>query len=989
MANPILPIQAGATLPSQEHEDEIQQMEMNERDVAKLEEALGLESQDVDMEQEVIELDDGSVVVNFKPKDGPLKNPDFYVNLAEELDEDDLDELAQNYLDLIDVDKEARKERDKQYEDGLRRTGLGKDAPGGATFDGASKVVHPVMAEACVDFAASASRELLPPDGIVKSRIQGEIDRVREAISERKTNFMNWQLDTQIPEYRDEMHILLTQTPLGGSQYLKWRYDNEQKRPTCEWVPIDNMLLPYSATSFYTAQRVTEVQDITEDILKQRIDQGIYRDIEDYHVSDTALDDQTQSKKANDKIEGASRPGKNVDGIRRVYEITCFERLEADDLTDGKRAPYILTIDDTTGKVLSLYRNWESGDEKLTKLDWIVEFKFIPWRGAYAIGLPHLIGGLSAALTGALRALLDAAHINNSQTMLKLKGGRINGQNDRIEPTQVVEIEGAPGVDDVRKLAMPLPFNQPSSTLFSLLGWLTDAAKGVVTTAEEKIGDVNSNTPVGTTQALIEQGSKVFSSIHARLHRSQSKSLEILSRINHWYVEEMDNQSGEEIEVRDFAHNTDVEPVSDPNIFSETQRLAQAQAVLQLANSAPQLYDMRAAHRRVLKQLKVPNIEEILPNPDGIKEANPALENVSMSMGRHAAAYPDQDHLSHLKTHLLFVTDPMLGGNPLIGPQITPLMMEHVKQHFTLYYLQSMRSYVSQAAGGKDVFKLHEERPLDQEAQQALALAAELVAGDTQEKLGGAMPIITQMVQKLQQAKQAQQQEAANADPTAQVILKTQTAETQRKAQEFQSKMQAEMQAQQQDFQVKVAELQAKVQELSVKYDTQTKVDANKNATQIALANINNAADERIASINHGAAFDQMQAQLEHEQNMSAIDAINAADQDIRQHGLTVEQQAFQQQAQQTQAQIEAQHQQALQDQQHQQTLQQQGQEHQQGIQQAGLEHAQGMQQQDQAHTQGLQQQDLDAQAKMMQQDMDHMNTLQQQAAQPQPPTGG
>jgi hypothetical protein len=320
----------------------------------------------------------------------------------------------------------------------------------------------------------------------------------------------------------------------------------------------------------------------------------------------------------------------------------------------------------------------------------------------------------------------------------------------------------------------------------------------------------------------------------------------------------------------------------------------------------------------------------------------------------------------------------MLGGNPLIGPQITPLMMEHVKQHFTLYYLQSMRSYVSQAAGGKDVFKLHEERPLDQEAQQALALAAELVAGDTQEKLGGAMPIITQMVQKMQQAKQAQQQEMANADPTAQVILKTQTAETQRKAQESQAKMQAEMQAQQQEFQLKVAELQAKVQELSVKYDTQTKIDANKNATQIALANINNAADERIASINHGAAFDQMQAQLEHEQNMSAIEAINAADQDIRQHGLTVEQQAFQQQAQQTQAQIEAEHQRIMQDQQHQQALMQQGQQHQQGLQQAGVEHAQG-----------VQQSGLDAQAQMMQQDQEHQNTLQQQAAQPQPPTGG
>jgi hypothetical protein len=289
-----------------------------------------------------------------------------------------------------------------------------------------------------------------------------------------------------------------------------------------------------------------------------------------------------------------------------------------------------------------------------------------------------------------------------------------------------------------------------------------------------------------------------------------------------------------------------------------------------------------------------------------------------------------------------------------------------------------MRSYVSQAAGGKDVFKLHEERPLDQEAQQALALAAELVAGDTQEKLGGAMPIITQMVQKMQQAKQAQQQEAANADPTAQVILKTQTAETQRKAQESQAKMQAEMQAQAQEFQIKVAELQAKVQELSVKYDTQSQVDANKNATQIALANINNAADERIASINHGAAFNQMQAQLEHEQNMSAIDAINAADQDIRQHGLTVEQQAFQQQAQQTQAQIEAEHQRIMQDQQHQQALMQQGQQHQQGLQQAGVEHAQG-----------VQQSGLDAQAQMMQQDQEHQNTLQHQAAQPQPPTGG
>jgi len=582
---PQLPIQSGANLASLDHDITAEQSRQDENEIDSFEDALGLDP-DINLQEDVIEQEDGSVIINYMPTEGPIKNPEFYANLAEEFDEQMLNELAIEFLDLIDVDREARKERDKQYEDGLRRTGLGKDAPGGATFDGASKVVHPVMAESCVDFAASATRELLPPEGIVKSHIRGEDTKDRGETAERKANFMNWQLTEQIQEYRDEMEQMLTQLPLGGSQYLKWRFDYELKRPTCEWIPIDNILLPYATTNFYTSARVTEVQDITEDIFRQRIDQGIYRDVDQIYAPAMDTTEETRSKKANDKIEGIERPQKNVDGIRRIYEITCFLRLDDDAETEGRRAPYILTIDETTNDVLALYRNWAYGDEKLEKLDWYVEFKFIPWRGAYAIGLPHLIGGLAAALTGSLRALLDAAHINNSQTMLKLKGGRIGGQSDRIEPTQVIEIEGAPGVDDVRKLAMPLPFNQPSSVLMQLLGWLTDAAKGVVTTSEEKIKDINSNAPVGTTQALIEQGAKVFSSIHARLHRSQAKSLNILSRINHWYLEEMDNESGEVIEIRDFASNNDIRPVSDPNIFSETQRLAQAQAVLQLATSA-------------------------------------------------------------------------------------------------------------------------------------------------------------------------------------------------------------------------------------------------------------------------------------------------------------------------------------------------------------------------------------------------------------------
>ena len=921
MAQPKLPIQKGANLPSLETEQDIEEALMQEEEIEHFEEVLGLEPGEAD--EEVIELEDGSVVINYKPTEGPNQNPEFYANLAEEFDEGTLDALAYEYLDLIDVDKEARKERDKQYEDGLRRTGLGKDAPGGATFDGASKVVHPVMAEACVDFAASSAREILPSDGMVKAEIKGEADRKRTDIAERKAAFMNWQLTEQIPEYRDETEVLLTQLPLGGSQFKKWRYDSEQKRPMCEWVPIDNILLPYSTTNFYSSQRVTEVQDITEDVFRQRIEQGIYRDIDSGYVSDLNTEDQTRAQQANDKIEGKSSTSKNVDGVRRIYEITCFLRLDDDGETEGRRAPYILTIDETTDKVLSLYRNWAYGDDKLTKLDWYVEFKFIPWRGAYAIGLPHLIGGLSAALTGSLRALLDAAHINNSQTMLKLKGGRISGQSDRIEPTQVLEIEGAPGVDDVRKLAMPLPFNQPSNVLYNLLGWLTTAAKGVVTTAEEKIGEANANTPVGTTQALIEQGAKVFSSIHARLHRSQAKSFQILSRINHWYLEEMDNQSGVEIEVRDFAANNDIRPVSDPNIFSETQRMAQAQAILQMAGSAPQLYDLRAAHRRVLKQMKVPAINEILPDPDGIKESNPALENVAMSMGRPAAAYPDQDHISHIKIHLAYAQDPNYGGSPLIGPQFAPQALEHIKQHLTLHYLQSMRAYVAQAAGGEDTLRLHEEKPLTLEDQQALALAAQMVSEDAQVAFQNEQPVIQQLAQKVQQAKQQAMQQAAEADPAAQVIMKTQMAETQRKTQEFQAKMQADMQKTQQEYQLKVAELEQKVQELIAKYQTQTDIDAQKNATDIALANINNAAKERIAYIQTQGQISAQQQALEHEQNMSAIEAINAAENDIRQHGLAVEQRVFDEQAAQVQKTIDIQQQREQAQRQHSQTMQQ------------------------------------------------------------------
>ena len=737
------------------------------------------EMDDADLE----ELPDGSVVVTLDTK-GPMEDEDFYQNLSDSdlIQDIDLGAMALRYIELVEKDKDARKQRDKQYEEGIKRTGMGNDAPGGANFNGASKVVHPVMAETCIDFAARAIKEMFPPDGPTKTKILGDVDEEKTAIAERKRDFMNWQLTEQIEEFRDEQEQMLTQLPLGGSQYLKLWYDEKKRRPCAQFLPIDNVLLPYAAGNFYTAERFTEVDDISDWDYKRRINSGLYRETS---MTRATMDpEMTGSQKATNKVEGKSQ-NDNEDAVRRVYHIYTWLELDDDPVTKGEMAPYILMIDDLSTEVIGLYRNWEEGDETYTKLDWVIEFKFIPWRGAYAVGLPQLIGGLSAALTGALRALLDSAHINNAATLLKLKGGKISGQSQEIEVTQVVEIEGAPGVDDVRKMAMPMPFNPPSPVLFELLGWLTNAAKGVVTTAEEKIADVNSNTPVGTTQALIEQGAVVFSSIHARLHESQARVLKILSRINRWYLNDM--QRGEVVEDldvkrEDFARVTDVIPVSDPHIFSETQRMAQTQAVMAIMKDNPELFNKKVVIQRFLKQIKVPGINEIMvdvPSPVKMDSAN---ENVAMAIGQGAYAYPEQDHLGHIQAHLDFAKSPIFGGNPIIAPTYLPKAVEHIKQHIVLWYLSRMTGYVQKAMGQKlqDYDLQKDPKAVD----KLFALASQHVEMDADETLKGIMPIIQQLVQNLQKFKPQPQM-----TPDTKVLLDTSMAETQRRAKRDEAEM--------------------------------------------------------------------------------------------------------------------------------------------------------------------------------------------------------
>jgi hypothetical protein len=795
----------------------------------------GAEVDLMQFDTDVEELSDGSAIVHLDEYKGPAEDEDFYSNLAETTNLYDLEKIGMRYLDLIKKDKEAREKRDKQYEEGIRRTGMGDDAPGGATFMGASKVVHPVMAEACVDFAASAIKEMFPPDGPVRTKVLGESTPEKQDVAERKRDYMNWQLTEQIEEFRDEQEQLLTQLPLGGSQFMKLWYDEHKKRPCAEFVPIDNILLPFASVNFYTAQRVTEMQDITEWEFKRRIAQGLYRDVD--FIRATMEPTETHAEKATNKIEGRKYQD-NEDGLRRVFHIYTYLEIDDDKRTKGEMAPYVLMIDELDNEILGLYRNWEEGNETYTKLDWIIEFKFIPWRGAYAIGLPHLIGGLSAALTGALRALLDTAHINNSATMLKLKGAKISGQTQQIEVTQVTEIEGAPGVDDVRKIAMPMPFNPPSPVLFQLLGFLNDAAKGVVSTSEEKIADINANAPVGTTQALIEQGAKVFSAIHARMHDSQRRVLQVLGRINRWYLDDMkkgDVVEDLQIAREDFKRNSDVIPVSDPHIFSETQRMAQNQAVLQLMQTYPQAFDVNAVLQRVLKQMKVSGVNELMPNAPKPMEMDSAHENAAMALGRPAFAYPKQDHLAHIQSHLNFGLDPNMGSNNLIAPKFIPQALEHIKQHMMLWYTSQMEGYVTSGTNIK--MGKYEESKLTKEIDKAMAVASSHVKLDTAQVFGGVNQAMQQLGQVMGQfAPQPQ------VDPADQAILQASLAETQRRAARDQA-----------DIAYKQAELQANIAEK----DKQRQVNVAMNAE-------NNLTAERIKSAE--LTVDELKLRKEQEQ---------------------------------------------------------------------------------------------------------------------------
>ena len=782
-------------------------MENEDQDQKGME--FNLEPDDTDIE----ETEDGGVVITLGSE--VEEDPEFYENLAEKIKNASLNELATDLLDAIARDKESRSQRDKQYEEGLKRTGLGNDAPGGAQFQGASRVVHPILTEVSVDFAARVIKEIFPrsgnDSGPVKDQIIGKPTVEKAEKAKRKSMYMNWQLTQQMPEFRNELEQLLTQVPLGGAQYLKLTWDKRLKRPRPFMVTIDDMYLPYAATNFYTAERKTHRQLVTQLEFDRRVASGFYRDIT---LVSTSMPEQTKAAQANDKIEGRTLNNYyDDDGLREIFEIYVDCEISEDKETKGETAPYIITVDFVSKEILSIYRNWDEEDPRRVAIDWITEWPFVPWRGAYPIGMIHMIGGLSAAITGSLRALMDAAHIQNSQTGLKLKGGSRGGQSLNIQPTQVIEIEGTPNDGDIRKTFMPLPFPGPSQTLYALMGFLVDAAKGVVRTTFEDLSDNPDRLPVGTTLALIEQGMTVFNAIHARLHDAMGRTLKILHRLNATYLDEevVIEDLGELIVMRsDFEGPMDVIPVSDPNIFSEMQRFAQLQLIESRAQAMPQLYDLRKVEELILERTKIPNAKGLLnpvPKPHRLNAVN---ENVAASMNAPLVAFPDQDHLAHLQIHLSYITNPILGANPIMAPTVIPPMLNHIKDHLALWYVNKTVELASEAAGMDITNLMDPENPeVDKEFDRMLAQADVHVERAAMTELQAIPAIIQQAMQVLQSL---QGQGALNPTAIAMAQVQAQQAETQRRAQADAQKAQIDQAKLALDAQTKAAEIQAKEQ---------------------------------------------------------------------------------------------------------------------------------------------------------------------------------
>ena len=630
---------------------------------------------------EVNEQEDGSVEVNFDPSKVNIEGqPTHFDNLAELLPEDITDpignELVENYMDY----KSSRRDWEQTYKEGLDLLGF-KYNNRTEPFTGASGATHPVLAEAVTQFQAGAYKELLPAEGPVRTQIVGNPDQAKEAQALRVKDYMNYELMEKMEEYEPEFDQMLFHLPLAGSTFKKVYYDELLGRAVSKFVPADDLVVPYSATSLDDADAIIETIKISENDLRKQQVAGFYSDIELQKPQEK--EDEIQKKER--ELEGTRKSGKQ----EMVYTLLeCHVNLDLEGFEDkddelnptGIKLPYIVTVDETSRKVLSIRRNYEPTDPKRNKIQYFVHFKFLPGLGFYGFGLIHMIGGLSRTATAALRQLLDAGTLSNLPAGFKQRGIRVRDEAAPLQPGEFRDVD-APG-GNLRDAFMTLPYKEPSPTLLQLMGIVVQAGQRFAAIADMQVGEGNQQAAVGTTVALLERGSRTMSAIHKRIYSSLKNEFKLLGRVFKLYLPPeypYDVVGGQRtVKQTDFDDRVDILPVADPNIFSQTQRISLAQTELQLAQSNPQMHNMYQAYRHMYEALGVKNIDTILMKPQPPAPMDPALENIMALSGKPFNAFPGQDHRAHMTSHLNFMATNMAQNNPMIMAAMEKNIMEHI-----------------------------------------------------------------------------------------------------------------------------------------------------------------------------------------------------------------------------------------------------------------------------------------------------------------------
>ena len=772
---------------------------------------------------EVEEIGDEVLIGNASLDDIVEITDEHDENLAEQLDANDSAKKAQNLIDAFESDKQARSEWEYRYKQGLQTLepdgGQSEEEEQRATR-GLSTVVHPMIAEAATQFNAKAIAELYPSGGPVKTTIIGEPTEELEEQARRVKDYMNYQITQEMPEYFPDLDTMLFQLPLIGHAFKKVFFDTNLDRQCSQFVKAEDFVVAPDSKDLLTSIRYSHIIRMPRNDYNRYVEGGYYLPIE-YMGSDN-----DPAGNIGEEIEGLTSGDEEYNETVTLIEMHVYETFdgidgikEDEDNTNMVAFPYVVTVDYDSQKIVSIRRNWEQQDEKKLRQNYFISYRFLPGTGFYGFGLFHLIGGLGKAATGSLRALLDSAAFSNMQGGFKLKG-RVTGGDLQVNPGEFADLDAT--VDDVNKAIMPLPFKEPSQTLFNLMTAIVQAGQRFASTADLNVGDVNPNAPVGSTVALIEQGSKAFSAIHKRLHYSQGQEFKLIAKSNAKYLPEQFDfaLSGvtTKIYATDFDSTIDIVPVSDPNIFSTAQRIAQAQSVLQLSQSAPQLYDMYDTHKRMLEALRIPNIGEVLKEPEEAVRLDPVDENMSIMYGKPIRAFPEQDHDAHIAVHMQFIQDPSLGGNPG-ATNLQPVLIAHIAEHIALLYRQRMQTAIGMSLAPlpdirKPKFKFEDLSPeldmqISQRASEVVAQSPQMAQiesitklGQQQEQQGNPLQFAQQLAQLEAQmlqmrTKQELEIEAAKAKQDMQI----KDAETKQDLAIEQAKLN-------QDLQAKMAKLQ-------------------------------------------------------------------------------------------------------------------------------------------------------------------------------------